>query len=191
MTDSHYGVTPGGAWPPPGPPAGPLSSWSPPVPKQSRAPVIISLVVALIAIAVAIGAWFKPSDRDAATPPSDPTPQYSDQQIADAKKAVCGAHDLVYRATTYSGTQKSDDPALQLIIAVNIRLTSSLSAQYFQTKLDQYPATPPDLAAAMRELVATNQEMALLQIANASKDELEPIYQSFDAADARVIQACK
>jgi hypothetical protein len=147
--------------------------------------------VALIAIAVAIGSWFKPADQETAPPPSDSTAKYSDQEIADAKKAVCAAHDLVYRATTSSGTQKSDDPTLQLVIAVNIRLTSSLSAQYFQTRLDQYPATPRDLAVAMRELVITNQEMALLQIANASKDELEPIYRSFDAADGRVTEACK
>jgi hypothetical protein len=101
-----------------------------------------------IAIALAVGGWFRPAAQ-AAAPPVDAAPTYSDQQVADAKKAVCAAHDLVNRATLGAGTQKSDDPTTQLVIAVNVRLAGSLSAQYFQTKLDQYPATPADLSAAV------------------------------------------
>jgi hypothetical protein len=190
MTDSPYGVTPGGAWPPPGPPAGPPPVWPPAAPKQSRAPVIFSLVVALIAIAVAIGAWFRPANHEAA-PPADQTTKFSDQQITDAKKAICAAHDLVNRATLAAGTQKSDDPATQLVIAVNVRLAGSLSAQYFQTKLDQFPATQEDLAAAVRQLILTNQDIALLQIANAPHDEIASNYPTLDSTDSKVSEICK
>jgi hypothetical protein len=185
MTDSPYGVTPGGTWPPPGPPA----TWPTPASKQSRAPVIISLVVALIAIAVAIGAWFRPTPETPA--PADAAQQFSDQQVAEAKKAVCAAHDLVNRASMGSGIQKSDDPTMQWVIAVNVRLAGSLSAQYLQTKIDQFPATPADLKAAVQQLITSNQDIALLQIANAPKEEVQSFYPTLDSADSKVNETCK
>jgi hypothetical protein len=189
MTASPYGNTPGGQWPPLGSPQGPPPSWPAPAQQQSRLPVIISLIVAFVAVAVAIGAWFRPASE--VTNPADRAPQYSDQQVAMAKKALCAAEDLVNRATTYAGNQKSDDPTQQLAIAVNVRLTGSLSAQYFQTKLAQYPATPEDLTTGLQELILANQDIALLQIANASKDEFDASYQAYDSAQAKVTEACK
>jgi hypothetical protein len=130
-----------------GPPqAGP---WPPPAPKPSRAPLILAFVGIFIAIALAIGGWFRPTAQ-AAAPPADAAPTYSDQQVADAKTAVCGPHDLVGRATQYSGTQQNDDPTLKYVIAVNNRLAGALSGEYFLAKLDQYPATPADLSAATK-----------------------------------------
>jgi hypothetical protein len=189
MTASPYGNTPGGQWPPTGSPQGPPPGWPTSAPKQGRAPTIISLVVALVAIALAIGAWFRPAPQ--VPTPADNSPHYSDLQIAEAKKALCAAEDLVNRATTYAGNQKSDDPTQQLAIAVNVRLTGSLSAQYFQTKLTQYPATPKDLTTGLQELILANQDIALLQIANASKDEFDSSYQAYDAAQSKVTEACK
>lgn len=52
-----------------------------PVQKASRATAIIAVVVSLLALALAAAAFFKPQHD--ATPAA---PQYSDQQVADAKK---------------------------------------------------------------------------------------------------------
>jgi hypothetical protein len=151
----------------------------------------VSLVIALIAIAVAVAAWFRPANSEPPPPAPDSTPKYSDQQIADAKKAVCAAHDLVGRATEYSGSQKNDDPTLKYIIAVNNRLAGALSGDYFLAQLNHYPATPHDLSAATQDLALAYQGTTLMQLANASADELDTIYKTLDTADAKVVEACK
>lgn len=187
MTGSPYGVTPGGTWP--GPPAGPPPPWPPAALKQSRAPVIISLVVALIAVAVAIGAWFRPGPEVAA--PKEVTPQYSDQQVADAKKAMCSVYDKIYAAITYSGGQRSDDPTLQKIISVNTRLATHVNSDYIRQMLAQNPATSPDLVSAFRDMTSAYDEIVLAQLANAPKEQLQSTNKKLDAADTTVYQACK
>jgi hypothetical protein len=191
MTDSPYGVTPGGAWPPPGPPAGPPPAWPPVTPKQSRAPVIISLVVALIAVAIAIGAWFKPSDHEAQAVSSDTKPQYSGQQVADAKKAMCDAYDSAYKASANAGGQTSDDPTLKFVIAVNTRLATQFAANYLAKTLDQNPPTPSSLTGQIREIVALYDQIVLGQLSGTSNADLRPTYDKLDATGAQIAQACQ
>jgi hypothetical protein len=111
--------------------------------------MILAFVGIFIAIGLAIGGWFRPAAQAAA--PADTAPQYSDQQVADAKQAMCAARDLVNRATETAGGQTSDDPTLKVVIAVNIRVGATASADYFLAILNEYPATQSDLAAAVRE----------------------------------------
>jgi hypothetical protein len=189
MTNPPYGNTPGGHWPPPGTPAGPPPAWPSVAPKQSRLPIIISLAVAVIAVAVAIGAWFKPTPEP--TSPTVSSPQYSDEQIADAKKALCAAHDLVTRATQAAGSQTSDDPTVKFLFAVNGRVGAISSANYFLATLDQYPATAQDLASAVQATALAYQETNLLHLANAPKEEIDVVYAKLDSADAKFVEACK
>ncbi len=88
MSQAPYGPGPAApsGWPPQGPP--PSSSG------PSRVPTIIAIVIALIAVAVAIAAWFRPAPK-AETPAAK---TYSEQEIADAKKAVCDAYERVNKA---------------------------------------------------------------------------------------------
>ena len=83
MSQAPYGPGPAApsGWPPQVPP--PSSSG------PSRLPTIIAIVIALIAVAVAIAAWFRPAPK-AETPAAK---TYSEQEIADAKKAVCDAYE--------------------------------------------------------------------------------------------------
>jgi hypothetical protein len=189
MTNPPFGTAPGGQWPPLGPPAGPPAGWPPVAAKQSRLPVIISLVVALIAVAVAIGAWFRPTPETPAV--TNSAPQFTEQQVAEAKKGICDAHDLVNRASAYAGTQKSEDPTLEFIISVNIRLSGTAQGDYLLAVADKYPATSPPLDESVRELGLALQETTLLQLANAPQNELDTIYAKLDAADAKVVEACK
>lgn len=189
MTDSPYGVTPGGTWPPPGPLAGPPPVWPPPAPKQSRAPVIISLVVALIAVAVAIGAWFRPARE--ASPPPDSTPQYSTQQVADATKAMCAAYDKIYAALSGAGGQSSSDPNVQLTIAVNTRLATHVNSDYLRQVLAQNPATPPALVDTFREMAAAYDEIVLAQLGGAQTADLGAPNAKLEDADEKAAKACK
>jgi hypothetical protein len=68
----------------------------------------LAFVGVFIAMSVAIGGWLRPAAQAAA--PAEVAPQYSEQKVSDAKKAVCAAHDLVDRASTYSGGQKVTIP---------------------------------------------------------------------------------
>ena len=52
-------------------------------------PAIIAIAIALVAVAVAIAAWFTPAPK--AEVPAAKT--YTEQETADAKKAVCEAFD--------------------------------------------------------------------------------------------------
>ena len=75
-------------------PLGPTAAAPPPWPPQqqpnprgpSRMPATIAIAIALVAVAVAIAAWFKPAPK--AEVPAAKT--YTEQETADAKKAVTG-----------------------------------------------------------------------------------------------------
>ena len=54
------------------------------------------LVIALAAVALAIGSWFKPLPSTKVSTP--PAPIYTDQQVASAKANVCAAFEKVHNA---------------------------------------------------------------------------------------------
>jgi hypothetical protein len=189
MTDPSYGVTPGGAWPPPGPTQSPPPAWAAPPSKQSRAPVVISLVVALIAVAIAVAAWFRPARE--APAPADTAPKFSDQQTADAKKALCSARNKAFEALKGSGGQHSDDPTSAFIITVNTRLAIHESTDYLRHARYANPAAPPDLAANIEDLASVYEEMLLAQLASAPTDELNALNAKLDTADSKIVEACK
>jgi hypothetical protein len=191
MTDSPYGVTPGGAWPPPASPQGPPPAWPPAAPKQSPVPIAISLVVAITAIAVAVGAWFKPSPEPRV--PAVETPQFSNQQVADAKGAVCGAYQKSKKAITAAATQSSSDPTVSFVIAVNTRLATQFSSRYMTAILANNPAAPTDVSTGVDSIASAWDEMVLTQLGGATGDDpsLQPLFAKIDSADAEIEQACK
>ena len=189
MSNPPYGSAPGGQWPQPGPPAGQPPAWSAAPPKQSRGPIIISLLVALIAVVVAIGAWFKPPAESSA--PENSTPKYSDEQVAAAKKTMCSAYDKVYAALSGAGGQSSNDPNVQLTIAVNTRLAAHVNSEYIRQSLIQNPATPSDLAESFGKMASAYDDIVLAQLAGAQSADLEPFNTKLDAAASDVTKACK
>ncbi len=139
----------------------PQPTWGqPPVVKPSRVPLIVAFVGIFIAIALGVVALFRPAAQAAA--PAETAPKYSEQQVAEAKKAVCAAHELVGRATQTAGAQTSDDPTVKFLFAVNGRVGAITSANYFLATLDQYPATVEGLASAVRATALAYQETNLL-----------------------------
>lgn len=187
MTGSPHGVTPGGSWPPP---SGPPPTWPPTPPKQSRVPVIASLIIAIVAVAVATAAWFRPAGEITASPEAH-IPKFSAEEISSAKDSVCEAHEKVSRATEAAGGETSDDQLTKFAIALGIRVTATLSADYIFRKLEENPATPPDLANDLRDLASAYQELLLSQIGNATTEELDLIYQQIDDLDPAIVEACK
>ncbi len=105
-----------------------------------------SLVIALLAIGLAIGSWFRPVPGTNA-PPKPPTPTYTDQQVANAKASVCGAYQKVSHALSVANARNGGaDPTAGLAVATNTRQVLDAGGRYLLTKLTEETATPPDLA---------------------------------------------
>lgn len=176
MSDSPFGSVPSGQAP-----------WTPPAPvsKTSQVPTIIAVVVSLLALGLAAAAFFKPKHDDAPA-----APQYSDQQVADAKKNVCDAYALMHRATTDAGSLTSEDPNQKYMISLDVRLAFNSAADHLLATAASNPAGPTDLLNAITALGKSYQEIVLSQTASASKDELEPFYTAADAAAAEIKKDC-
>jgi len=176
MSDSPFGSVPSGQ-----------ASWTPPAPvqKASQAPVIIAVVVSLLALGLAAAAFFKPKHDDAPA-----APQYSDQQVADAKKNVCDAYNLIRRAVNEVGSVTSEDQTLKFMLSLNTRLSFNTAADQLFTVSGQNPAAPSGLLNAAEALGASYRKIVLALTATAGDDELKPLYESADTAIASIKQAC-
>ncbi|MCV7228293.1 hypothetical protein [Mycolicibacterium komossense] len=95
--------------------------------------MVRAFVGIVIAIAPGVVALLRPAAQAAA--PAEIAPQHSEQQVADAKKAVCEAYDKAYAALAGSDGQSSTDPNVQLIIALNTRLATHVNSDYLRQAL--------------------------------------------------------
>jgi hypothetical protein len=130
-------------------------------PRPQRWPMFASLVVALVAVALAVGCWFRPlpSNRACSAPPA---PSYTDQQTADAKAKVCAAFGQVDRALEVAQSLGgSSDPTAILAVATSTRQVLDFGSRYLLTKLAAEPATPPELASAVRKQTDAYQEVVM------------------------------
>jgi hypothetical protein len=191
MSETPYGVAPGGQWPPPGALQGPPPSWPATAPRQSRTLAIISLVMGVIAIALAAGSWLKPGTSSDSAQTSAAPKQFTQQQTSDADKALCAAYHKMIRSVNGAGSQTSDDPVLQQVYAVNIRVATDVAHQYILSQINANPASSPQLTSDMQELADSYNEVLMAQLASAPKAELDPLYSRIDVADAKVVEACK
>jgi len=84
------------------------------------------------------------------------------QHVGDTKAAVCAVYEKVRRAVSVNtGRSVGDDPTAILAVASNARIALYNGGDYLSKKLLAEPATPPDLAKAVRTLVNAYQEMAI------------------------------
>jgi hypothetical protein len=149
----------------------------------------MSLVVAAIAVAIAIGAWFRPSSD--ARPEVDSAPKFSDQQVGEAKTNVCSAYGKVGKVSSGAAGLTADDPATRFSISVNSRLASEVASNYLIKTLDENPATPPDLGDGIRGIASAYVDVVLGQLAGETDEETQPAYDKLDAADKAVAAECK
>ena len=147
------------------------------------------IVALLVTLGVAIVGWFRPLP---AKPP--PAPTYSNQQVAEAKAAVCGAYEQVRKAGDVAGARSGgSDPTAILTVATSTRQVLEVGSRYLITKLNTEPATPPDLAAAVQKLADVYQEMTVdyLDGLSNSDAELGPLLRAGDEAHSTIEGLCK
>ena len=152
--------------------------------------MITSLAIAFIALGVAIGSWFRPTPANKRAP----IPNYTNQQVTEAKTAVCAAYEKVSKAGDVAGARTSgSDPTSILTVATSTRQVLDAGSRYLLAKLDAEPATPPDLAAAVRRLANVYQEMTMdyLDGLTNSDPELSPSLRAGDEAHSTIEGLCK
>ncbi|WP_059015428.1 hypothetical protein [Mycobacterium sp. M26] len=143
-------------------------------------------MLAVIAIAVGIGAWFKPAPK----PEAPAAKTYSEQEVADAKKAACdaftNAHDMLVSNSKRGGT----NPTEVLIAGVNTRLAVLTAGSYIDAALNQNPALASDLAEKLRQLSSTYMTIAVDQLGETSQEKLDEIYQDAETNAKAISEAC-
>jgi hypothetical protein len=166
---------------------------APPIPatalgRPARWPTFAGLAIALIALAVGLVGWFRPVPHTN-PPPSKPT--YTDQQTADAKAKACGAVEKFDRAVTVGNSLPRDSDTL--VTAINSRQIFDVFSRHLLATLAEEPATPTDLANAVREEASTLEEVVIAYqdgLSN-SDPELKPALDASSAAANTIQQLCK
>jgi hypothetical protein len=158
--------------------------------RARRWPTAVWLVALTLVTAVAIVGWLRPLQER--QPPAAPT--YTDLEVADAKENVCAAFEKVQHALDLANTHVgSTDYTTQLAAAALTHEALDAGSRYLLTKLADEPATPPDLATAVRNGANADQEALIgyLNGLSASDPAMQPALNASDAATATVRRLCK
>ncbi|HME80348.1 MAG TPA: hypothetical protein VKI00_33195 [Mycobacterium sp.] len=156
--------------------------------RPSRWPTFAALAIALIALGVGLAAWFRPVPHNNQPPPK---PAYSQQQIADAKAKVCAAVGKFDRAVNVGNALPRGSDTL--VAAINSRQIFDVFSRHLLATLAEEPATPADLATAVREEASTLEEVVIAYqdgLSN-SDPELKPVLDASSAAADTIQQLCK
>jgi hypothetical protein len=150
------------------------------------------LVIALAAMALAIGSWFRPLPSTKASAP--PAPTYTDQQVGSAKANVCTAFEKVQHSRDLVQAQVgSSDHATQLGVAALTEINLDFSNRYLLTTLAEEPATPPELGASVRKQANAFEEILVNYFVGIYRSDpaMQPALNASDEATATIQRLCK
>jgi hypothetical protein len=162
----------------PGPRASTLSRWA----------TLAALIIAVLAASVAVAGWFYPNKS------ASSTPTYTDQQTKDAKKHICETFMVVDRAVVRNSRLKNPPdggPIGALSVATAARAAFYDGGAYLRDRVNQEPATPPDLAKSVNEMASTLEELAIGYLAGAKDFTQDEIRQSLDDKIKATVEICK
>jgi hypothetical protein len=154
----------------------------------TRWPTFAALAIALIALAVGLAAWFRSTRPDNQAPPK---PTYTQQQSADAKTKVCAAFEQVDHALSVANALPGGSDTL--VTALNIRQVFDVGSRHLFATLAEEPATPPDLATAVRNQASTLEE-AVIDYQNGfsnSDPQMRSVVDANAVATKSIRQLCK
>ncbi|MBS9535979.1 hypothetical protein KIH27_20560 [Mycobacterium sp. M1] len=117
-------------------------------------PTIAALALAVIAIVLAIFGWFRPSTDH----------KYNGAQQDEAKSAICAAQGVVRQGTQINTNLQNPvpgDPAGELAVGANARLSLAAGGTYLHQQLESHPAAPGDLAKAVGAMADTLQVLSI------------------------------
>jgi hypothetical protein len=123
-----------------------------------------------------IGAWFRPLPSSESVQPA-----HSDEEISNAKNAVCEAFSKGVRSFQIAGNRKVDSAPEALPIAVNTRLAEVAVSNYLINSVVENPPVPTELKELIQQLAHSYQDIALAQLADSAD-----YGQSASAADSAI-----
>jgi hypothetical protein len=169
--------------------------WGPPPPaafrQPSRWPTFVTLAIALIGVAVGFVGWFRPVPQNNQPPPK---PTYTDQQVASAKAKVCAAFEKLERAVqVVNAVPDGSNANEQLASATGTRQVFDVFSRYLLAKLAEEPATPPDLATAVRKEASSLQDAVIGYLDGFTKSdaEMQPVVEANTEAAVAIRGLCK
>jgi hypothetical protein len=168
-------------------------SWPPTgAPSPSRRWRTIAWLVAVAVVAgVGLAGWLRPV-QDHKSGPAAPT--YTDQQIATAKSKVCAAAEKMQHSRDLVQQQVgSSDHATQLGVAALTEIDLDFSNRYLLATLAEEPATPAELAAAVRKQADAFQQVLINYLDGVYKTDpaMQPALNAADVATDTIRQTCK
>jgi hypothetical protein len=113
-------------------------------------------------------------------------------QPADAKARVRAAYELVAKAISLqTHADGGSDPVAVTAVAANARLSMSAGAAYLLSRLD--PATPRELAAAVRSFAELLEDITMNSLAGVANEVPEQAarLRAAEAASTRIAELCK
>jgi hypothetical protein len=170
--------------PPPWPVAG--------APRRPRRwPTVAWLVAITLVAGVATIGWLRPLQDH--KPSAAPT--YTDQQVATAKMTLCTAFGNVDHALDLADARSTGngDPTAQLAVATSTRQVLDAGSRYLLAKLAEQPATPPELATAIRQQANAYQDVVIgyLDGLNYSDPVLKSAGKASNEATDTIRRLCK
>lgn len=162
----------------------------PPWPAQAPAPYrapsrllpILGVVLGSLGLIAGVAAWFRAA-------PAQPT--YSNQQVADAKKAVCDAFTTAVNSFHVAGTQKAVDPTGKFLVAINARLAVIASGNYMRNEVEANPEAPKELRDLVNKLAKDYENIGLAQLAEESQRNVDVFGASADKAIPEINTMCQ
>ena len=123
--------------------------------------------------------------------PTPPKPTYTAQQTADAKAKVCAAFGQVDRALGVANALSNGSD--KLVTALNVRQVFDVGSRHLTATLADQPATPADLAGAVRRQANTLEE-AVIEYQDGfsnSDSEMRSVLDADATATNTIRQLCK
>lgn len=145
----------------------------------------VAVALAALALVVAVAAWFRAAPKPVAAP------VYSQQQVDDAKKAVCEAFERGVKTLEIAGNRTGDSPVEADVVAVNTRLALASVSSYLTNELaTNLAAAPPELVDDVRQLSMLYQDIEMAQLADATKEDVAPAAKSADTTASKIRKLC-
>ena len=178
MSQAPYGPTP--ATPPPWPPqAAPARRGA------SQLLAILGLVLGLLGLGIGTAAWFRAAPTPAATP------NYSDQQVAEAKKAMCGEFSAGQDMLLIVGNKRPPSAEESFVFTINSRVAIDAAMDDLRAALLEHPATPEPLKERIKGLVQNYQQLLFETLSDKTSSDIDPILRRVDSSVLTVREACK
>lgn len=161
-----------------------------PAEAASKSPrLLITVAAVLVLVIAALGGvvWYRSSG-------SSDSSGFSDQEAADAKKAVCAASAKVQRSVvlnTHLQNPNADDRVGALAVMANARLALTAGGAYLHDVLDAHPAAPQDLTDTVNTWSTTLEALGVSYLAGERNDAREPLQKDLATQFKRVGELCK